>query len=108
MVAVRLLERSGHSVSVAANGRDAVDLFEKDRYDAVLMDVQMPEMDGFESTRLIRRVEAESGSCRHTRVIALTAHAMAGDEQDCINAGMDAYLSKPLDPRMLTDALSRI
>ncbi len=108
MVAVRLLERSGHSVSVAANGRDAVSLFEKGQYDAVLMDVQMPEMDGFEATRLIRQVESESGSCRRTRVIALTAHAMAGDEQDCINAGMDGYLSKPLDPRMLTATLGQI
>jgi CheY-like chemotaxis protein len=94
MLAVRLLERSGHSVSVAANGRDAVSLFEKYHYDAVLMDVQMPEMDGLEATRLIRRVESESGSHRHTPVIALTAHAMSGDEESCIEAGMDSYLSK--------------
>jgi two-component system sensor histidine kinase/response regulator len=72
------------------------------------MDVQMPEMDGLEATRLIRQVESESGSNRRTPVIALTAHAMAGDEQICINAGMDGYLSKPLDLRMLTDTLGRI
>jgi CheY-like chemotaxis protein len=105
MLAVRLLEKSGHSVCVAANGRDAVSLFEKYDYDAVLMDVQMPEMDGLEATRQIRRVESESGSRRHTPVIALTAHAMSGDEESCIEAGMDSYLSKPLDPRMLSEAL---
>jgi CheY-like chemotaxis protein len=108
MLAVRLLERSGHSVSVAANGRDAVNLFENGHYDAVLMDVQMPEMDGLEATRLIRQAEFDSGSKQRTLVIALTAHAMAGDEQTCIRAGMDGYLSKPLDPRMLTDALNRV
>ena len=108
MLAVRLLERSGHTVSVAANGRDAVSLFERYNYDAVLMDVQMPEMDGLEATRLIRRVETESGSQRHTPVIALTAHAMSGDEESCIDAGMDSYLSKPLDPRKLSDALRGI
>jgi hypothetical protein len=108
MLAVRLLERSGHSVSVAANGRDAVNLFENGHYDAVLMDVQMPEMDGLEATRLIRQAESDSGSKQRTLVIALTAHAMAGDEQTCIRAGMDGYLSKPLDPRMLTDALNRV
>jgi PAS domain S-box-containing protein len=108
MVVVRLLQRSGHSVRVAANGREAVHLFGNDRYDAVLMDVQMPEMDGLEATRLIRLAESVSGSNRRTPVIALTAHAMAGDEQNCIDAGMDGYLSKPLDPRMLTDTLGRI
>jgi len=105
MLAVRLLEKSGHSVSVAANGKDAVSLFERYNYDAVLMDVQMPEMDGLEATRQIRRVESESGSRRHTPVIALTAHAMSGDEESCIEAGMDSYLSKPLDPGMLSEAL---
>jgi CheY-like chemotaxis protein len=69
------------------------------------MDVQMPEMDGLEATRQIRRVESESGSRRHTPVIALTAHAMSGDEESCIEAGMDSYLSKPLDPGMLSEAL---
>jgi PAS domain S-box-containing protein len=108
MVVVRLLERSGHAVSVAANGREAVDLFGKEDYDAVLMDVQMPEMDGLEATRLIRRAECESGARRRTPVIALTAHAMAGDEEICLNAGMDGYLSKPLDRRTLTDTLGRI
>jgi PAS domain S-box-containing protein len=108
MMVVRLLEKAGHSVSVAANGREAVHLFGKGHYDAVLMDVQMPEIDGLEATRLIRQVESESGSNRRAPVIALTAHAMAGDEQICINAGMDGYLSKPLDPQILAEALGRI
>ena len=108
MVVVRLLEKSGHTVRVAANGREAVHLFALDRYDAVLMDVQMPEMDGLEATRLIRQAESESGSNRHAPVIALTAHAMAGDERICLDAGMDGYLTKPLDPKTLANALCRI
>jgi CheY-like chemotaxis protein len=108
IVVVRLLERAGHSVCVAANGREAVHLFGKDHYDAVLMDVQMPEMDGLEATRLIRQSESDSGSSRRAPVIALTAHAMAGDKQICLNAGMDGYLSKPLDPQILADVLGGI
>jgi CheY-like chemotaxis protein len=72
------------------------------------MDVQMPEMDGLEATRFIRQVESTSGSNRRAPVIALTAHAMSGDEQICMDAGMDSYLSKPLDPQILNDVLSRI
>ena len=108
MVVVRLLEKLGHCVHVAANGREAVRLFGNDYYDAVLMDVQMPEIDGLEATRLIRQAEAASGSGRHAPVIALTANAMSGDEQICIKAGMDGYLSKPLDLQTLADTLNRI
>jgi CheY-like chemotaxis protein len=72
------------------------------------MDVQMPEMDGLEATRLIRQSESDSGSSRRAPVIALTAHAMAGDKQICLNAGMDGYLSKPLDPQILADVLGGI
>ena len=101
---VRLLERSGHTVRVASNGREAVRFFAEDRYDAVLMDVQMPEMDGLEATRLIR--QWESGTGHRAPVIALTAHAMAGDKEMCLDAGMDAYLSKPIDPKTLADTLA--
>ena len=101
---VRLLERSGHTVRVASNGREAVRFFAEDRYDAVLMDVQMPEMDGLEATRLIR--QWESGTGHRAPVIALTAHAMAGDKEMCLDAGMDAYLSKPIDPKILADTLA--
>ena len=94
ILAVRLLERRGHRVVVAQNGREAVDLLEKDSFDLVLMDVQMPEMDGFEATAAIRRKEDQTG--RRTRILAMTARAMKGDEEKCRAAGMDGYISKPI------------
>ena len=94
ILAVRLLERRGHRVVVAQNGREAVELLEKDQFDLVLMDVQMPEMDGFEATAAIRQREEHSG--RRTRILAMTARAMKGDEERCLSAGMDGYISKPI------------
>jgi PAS domain S-box-containing protein len=94
ILAVRLLERRGHRVVVAQNGREAVDLMQSDQFDLVLMDVQMPEMDGFEATAMIRQREEESG--RRTRILAMTARAMKGDEEKCLAAGMDGYISKPI------------
>jgi CheY-like chemotaxis protein/nitrogen-specific signal transduction histidine kinase len=94
IVAVRLLERRGHVVTVAANGREAVAAVERERFDLVLMDVQMPEMDGFEATATIR--QAESGTGRHLPIIAMTARAMKGDDERCRLAGMDGYLPKPI------------
>jgi len=94
VVAVRLLERRGHRVTVAANGREAVAAVERERFDLVLMDVQMPEMDGFEATATIRRAEAGSG--RHLPIYAMTARAMKGDAEHCRTAGMDGYLPKPV------------
>jgi CheY-like chemotaxis protein len=94
VVAVRLLERRGHQVTVAATGREAVAAVERERFDLVLMDVQMPEMDGFEATATIRQAEAGTGG--HLPIFAMTARAMKGDEERCRLAGMDGYLPKPI------------
>lgn len=93
-LAVGLLERMGHRVVIAPNGADAVNAYQTQRFDVILMDLQMPEMDGLAATRLIRKIERRSK--RHVPIIAMTAHAMAGDRQRCLNSGMDDYLSKPI------------
>jgi signal transduction histidine kinase/CheY-like chemotaxis protein len=93
-VAIRLLERRGHQVAVANNGRDAVAMAASQPYDLILMDVQMPEMDGLEATAEIRRHEQTTGE--HIPIIAMTAHAMKGDRERCIDAGMDDYIAKPI------------
>jgi PAS domain S-box-containing protein len=98
-VAVGLLARRGHTTTVVANGREALKAFESASFDVVLMDVQMPEMGGLEATAAIR--SRESGTGRHVRIVAMTAHAMNGDRERCLSAGMDGYLSKPVDPAML-------
>jgi CheY-like chemotaxis protein len=105
LVAVTLLEKKGHHVDVARNGRVAVERLEAGDYDMVLMDVQMPEMDGLEATRYIR--DSEEGTGRHVPIVAMTAHAMKGDRERCLEAGMDDYLSKPIDPDELDAALGR-
>jgi two-component system, sensor histidine kinase and response regulator len=103
-VAQRMLEKLGHSVVVAGNGREAVEALETGRFDAVLMDMQMPEMDGLQATSAIRAGEMRLGLAR-VPVIALTANAMKGDREKCLMAGMDAYLSKPIKSAELKDAL---
>ena len=103
-VAQRMLEKLGHRVVVAGNGREAVDALERARFDAVLMDMQMPEMDGLQATGAIRTRELVQGLAR-VPVIALTANAMKGDREKCLMAGMDAYLSKPIKSAELKDAL---
>ena len=110
-LAVRLLEKRGHAVTVVGNGRLAVDLLEETRrgggrFDAVLMDVQMPEMDGFEATAAIREREEREGG--HVPIVAMTAHAMKGDRERCLAAGMDGYVSKPLQPQDLFDLLDAL
>jgi len=104
-LAVRLLEKRGHTVTVAGNGKEAVAAFQENTFDLVLMDVQMPEMDGFEATAAIREVEKQSGN--HLPVIAMTAHAMVGDRERCLAAGMDDYLTKPIRPQDLNDMLTK-
>ncbi|MGO9274210.1 MAG: response regulator [Terriglobia bacterium] len=93
-LAARLLEKQGHHVTIAGNGREALEQLEKQGFDLVLMDIQMPEMDGFEATAAIR--EREKRTARHVPVIAMTAHAMQGDRERCLAAGMDGYVSKPI------------
>jgi CheY-like chemotaxis protein len=102
-LAVRLLEKRGHRVAVAENGREALIALEKEKFDLVFMDVQMPEMDGFEATVAIREREKSSGL--HQPIIALTAHAMKGDREQCLAAGMDGYLTKPIRPQELEEIL---
>ena len=93
-LAIWLLEKEGHTVVVANDGREAVDAVESRQFDLVLMDVQMPEMDGFEATALIREREKRHG--RRLPIIAMTAHAMKGDRERCLEAGMDDYVPKPV------------
>ena len=100
-----LLEQAGLQVEVAENGRQAIDEAAKGAYQAILMDVQMPVMDGLEATREIRDREKQHGG--HVPIIALTAHAMHGDREKCLQAGMDAYLTKPLSKEELFEALTR-
>jgi CheY-like chemotaxis protein len=105
VLAVRLLEKRGHSVTVAGNGKEALAALEKRSFDLVFMDVQMPEMDGFEATAAIR--QKEKTSANHQPIIAMTAHAMVGDKERCLEAGMDDYITKPIRPQELTELLTR-
>jgi CheY-like chemotaxis protein len=98
-LARKLLEKWGHTVVVASNGRKAVEAVERNDFDLVIMDVQMPEMNGLEAARLIRSQEQAGG--RRLPIIAMTAHAMKGDREQCLAAGMDAYVTKPIDPDLL-------
>jgi two-component system sensor histidine kinase/response regulator len=104
-VAVGLLTKRGHAVAVANNGQEAIDILAREPFDLVLMDVQMPEMGGFEATTRIR--EREAGTDRHTRVVAMTAHAMNGDRERCLAAGMDGYLAKPINQALLFDVVEQ-
>ena len=101
-VVVRMLQKRGHAVAVAVNGREAVDLIGQNDFDVVLMDVQMPLMDGLEATIAIRSLHSAKA---RVRIVAMTAHAMPGDSKRCLAAGMDAYLTKPIDQRALLDAV---
>jgi len=101
----RMLEKRGHLVTLAANGEQALAEIQRGVFDLVLMDVQMPVMDGLEATARIRQFEAAAGT--HLPVVALTAHAMKGDRERCLSAGMDAYVSKPIAVQELDEAIGR-
>ncbi len=105
-LAVGILQKLGHQVTIANNGKKALTLLEKNVFDLVLMDVQMPEMDGLEATRELRK--RESSSNEHITVVAMTAHAMKGDRENCLSAGMDDYLCKPIRLKDMEDKLSEL
>jgi CheY-like chemotaxis protein len=105
-LALRLLEKCGHQVAVTTNGREALAALDTGEFDVVLMDIQMPEMDGFEATAAIRSKEGNIG--KHMPIIAMTAHAMTGDRERCIGAGMDGYIAKPIHPAELFKTLSNL
>ncbi|HKV42681.1 MAG TPA: DAHL domain-containing protein [Blastocatellia bacterium] len=105
-LALRLLEKEGHTVTVAADGVQALAAFEQGGFDLILMDVQMPEMNGYEATGAIRERERASGG--HIPIIAMTAHAMKGDRELCLDAGMDGYVSKPVRTKELFEAIEKL
>ena len=105
-LALRLLEKRGHDVTIANNGREALACLGKEAFDVVLMDVQMPVLDGFEATAAIREEEKRTGE--HVPIVAMTAHAMKGDRERCLAAGMDGYVSKPIQSQELFDAIENL
>jgi two-component system, sensor histidine kinase and response regulator len=104
-LAIRLLEKRGHRVTLAHNGQEAITYLQQTTFDLVLMDVQMPLLDGLEATRMIRKQEKETGM--HQPIVALTAHAVKGDQERCEAAGMDGYLAKPIRPEELDTLLQK-
>jgi two-component system, sensor histidine kinase and response regulator len=105
-LATRLLEKQGHAVAIANNGLEALSAMTGETFDAVLMDVQMPEMGGIEATQLFRR--QENGNARKQVIIAMTAHALPGDREKCLEAGMDEYISKPFNISELYALLKKV
>ncbi len=105
-LAIRLIEKRGHRVTVANNGKEALAVLERHTFDVILMDLQMPEMGGLEATAHIRASERHTG--RHVPIVAMTAHALRGDEQRCLESGMDGYVSKPIEPERLWAVLDSL
>ena len=112
ILAIKILESRGHQVTLAANGREAVETFQKDDFDLILMDIQMPEMDGFEATSTIRKLlyekQNQEGQIAAIPIVAMTAHAMKGDREKCLAAGMDDYVSKPINPEELFRVIKEV
>jgi CheY-like chemotaxis protein/HPt (histidine-containing phosphotransfer) domain-containing protein len=106
-VARQMLQKRGYEVTIASNGREAVDLMtDSPEFDLILMDIQMPEMDGFQATAAIR--EIEKGGTSRIPIVAMTAHAMKGDRERCLQAGMDGYVSKPVQSKVLYETIEEI
>lgn len=105
-LAIGLLQKHGHHVSIANNGKEAVDKYKRGNFDIILMDIQMPEMDGFQATQAIREIEKVQET--RTPIIAMTAHAMKGDRERCLQSDMDEYVSKPIRIKTLLDAVQRV
>jgi CheY-like chemotaxis protein len=105
-LASRILEKQGHVVEVAPDGAKALEMLDKQNFDLVLMDAQMPVMDGFEATAAIRRLEEHTRA--HIPIIAMTAHAMVGDRQRCLQAGMDGYIAKPVHADDLFETIETV
>jgi len=101
-----MLEKMGHRVTLANNGAEACATFDTAAFDLVFMDVQMPEMDGFEATRRLRQRERKAGT--HVPIVAMTAHAMGGDRERCLDAGMDDHVTKPISRKVLEETVARI
>jgi CheY-like chemotaxis protein len=106
-VALAMLETLGCQIDIANNGREAIEATRHASYEMILMDCQMPEVNGFEATRTIREDEAQARPSGHTPIVALTANAMEGDQKQCLAAGMDDYLSKPYSQAQLENILRR-
>jgi CheY-like chemotaxis protein len=104
-LAAKLLQKLGHTTVVAANGAEAIQRWESESFDLILMDVQMPGVDGFQATARIRQAEQKSGE--HVPIVAMTAYAMSGDRERCLEAGMDGYVSKPVSRAVLEETLAR-
>jgi signal transduction histidine kinase/ActR/RegA family two-component response regulator len=105
-LAARLLEKRGHLVTTVSSGREVLDVLEHERFDVAIVDVQMPDVDGLTATGIIRAREKASG--RHLPIVAMTAHAMSGDRERCLEAGMDGYVAKPIDPTTLVNEIQRV
>jgi two-component system, sensor histidine kinase and response regulator len=103
-VATSILQKAGHFVTLAGNGKEALQQINGHDFDLVLMDIQMPEMDGLEATVAIRVLEQQTGE--HIPIVALTAHAMKGDRERCLEAGMDGYVTKPVQAAILFQAMA--
>ncbi|KAF0128778.1 MAG: multi-sensor hybrid histidine kinase [Bacteroidetes bacterium] len=105
--AIAVIRKLGHELDIASNGRIGVDLYKSKSFDLILMDIQMPEMNGIEATQAIRKLEAENGKGAHIPIIAVTAFAMEQDKRNCMDAGMDDFIAKPYKPFELEQKINQ-